>query len=395
MSADPKDRAGIAEFLAATIDQGTKTRSAKQIAEQVQVTGGDLSVDASVDGLAISTSVLAEKTEQALALLADVAQNATFPDAEVEIARGNLKSSLARREADPGFLARRALAKAVYGDHPYSVVAPTQGSIARTSAADLRREYARRFRPDNALLVVVGDFDSARLVASAQNVFAKWANPAEPPVPELTKPSQNLSRTVLMVPRAGSVQTTFMVGAIGPIQSESDYPAARVANAIYGGMFGSRLTRNIREDKGYTYSPFAWLGNGRYAGTMRTFAAVRNEVTGASWNEISYEMNRMVTTSPSKDELERAQRYLVGNLALELQSQAGVASNLEFLWLNGLPPEELGLLTQKIQKVTVAEVDAAGKKYFPAMRMVVVAVGDEKTIKDQLAPFGLDVKAVQ
>ena len=394
-SADPKDRPGISEFLAGAIDQGTKTRTARQIAEQVQAAGGDLVASPSADGITVSTSVLAEKGDQALSVLADVVQNATFPDAEVEIARQNLSESLERRESDPNFLARRAFFKAEYGDHPYSIIAPTKDSVAKTTAADLRAEYARRFRPDHALLVVVGDFDPAAMKTLAQNAFGKWSNPNAPAVPELEKPAPRLTRSLVIVPRPGSVQTTFMVGALGPNELEPDYAATRVANALYGGMFGSRLTRNIREDKGYTYSPYATVGANRYSATMRTYAAVRNEVTGATLNEINYEMNRMATTTPSKDELERAQRYLVGNIALGLQSQSELSDRLADLWLTGLPPEELGLQSQKIQKVTAADIDAAGKKYFPSPRMAVVAVGDEKVIKDQLGSFGLDIAPAQ
>lgn len=394
-AADPKDKPGISEFLTGAIDQGTKTRTAKQIAEQMQAAGGDLGARALPDGISVSTSVLAEKADQALAVLADVVQRATFPDAEVEIARQNLLESLERRESDPSFLARRAFYKAAFGDYPYSVIAPTKDSVSKTTAADLRSEYARRFRPDHALLVVVGDFDTAQMKTLVQAEFGKWSNPSTPAVPELDKPAQNLSRALVVVPRPGSVQTTFIVGALGPDEHESDYAATRVANALYGGMFGSRLTKNIREDKGYTYSPYAALGTARYSATMRTYAAVRNEVTGATWNEISYEMNRMATTSPGKDELERAQRYLIGNIALGLQSQSELADRLGQLWMTALPPEELGLQSQKIQKVTVADVDAAGKKYFPSPRMAVVAVGDEKAINNQLVTFGLEVKPVR
>jgi zinc protease len=394
-AADPAGEPGLSEFLTGMIDQGTKTRTAKQIAEQFQATGGDLSANASPDGISMSTSVLAEKTDQALALLADVTQNATFPDAEVEIARQNLRDSIERREADPNFLARRAFFKAVYGDHPYSVIAPTKDSVAKTTAADLRVEYARRFRPDHTVLVIVGDFDPARMKVLVQNAFGKWTNPNEAPVPEVQQPSQYLSHTVVVVPRPGSVQTTFMVGTLGPAEAQPDYAAVRVTNALYGGMFGSRLTKNIREDKGYTYSPYSMLGTARYSAAMRTYAAVRNEVTGATWNEISYEMNRLATTSPGKDELERAERYLIGNIALGLQSQSELANRLSDLWLCGLPPDELGLQGEKIQKVTAADVDAAGKKYFPATRMAVVAVGDEKVIKDQLKSFGMEIKSDQ
>jgi predicted Zn-dependent peptidase len=165
-----------------------------------------------------------------------------------------------------------------------------------------------------------------------------------------------------------------------------------VANALFGGMFGSRLTLNIREDKGYTYSPGSYLVSRRTTGILQTWAAVRNEVTGATLNEIDYELNRMATTSPSDEELVHAERYLVGNQAIELQAEDAVGRSLARLWALGLPPEELGRESERVGKVTIQDVDNAAAKYFPAANQAVVAVGVEKVIKEQLAPFHLEVK---
>ena len=197
-----------------------------------------------------------------------------------------------------------------------------------------------------------------------------------------------------MIDRPHSVQTTFAIAAFGPVRRDPDYAASEVANAIYGGMFGSRLIKNIREDKGYTYSPYAYIQTRSEAGVFQTHADVRNPVTGATLNEIDYELNRMATTAPAEDEVQRARRYLVGLQAIRLQSQASVAGQLATLWSYGLPPEELGLESQRIQKVTAEEVEAAGKKYFPASHQTIVAVGEQKVIEEQLAPFGLAIHKV-
>jgi len=174
MAADPKDRPGLSELLLATLDQGTKTRSAKQIAEEIQAAGGDLSGSAQADAMVVSTEVLAPKAEAALLVLADVLQNATFPDDEVALAKRNAADNLRQQESDPSFLARRALAKALFGDYPYRVVAPTRESLGSTTAAELKQEYARRFRPDQTLLVAVGNFDADVLSASVRKLFGNW-----------------------------------------------------------------------------------------------------------------------------------------------------------------------------------------------------------------------------
>jgi zinc protease len=152
---------------------------------------------------------------------------------------------------------------------------------------------------------------------------------------------------------------------------------------------------NIREDKGYTYSPFSFLQPLRSAGLLITRADVRNEVTGPSFNEITYELNRMVTTSPTEEELTTARRYLIGNEALQLQSRSAVATELASIWSDGLPPEQIGIFGQKIARTTSADADAAARKYFPAARAVIVAVGEEKVIRDALTPFGIPMQTVQ
>ncbi len=395
MASDPAARPGLSELLADTVNQGTKTRTARQIAEEIQSAGGDLSANSAADSLTISTEVLASKAEPALTVLADILQNATFPDGEVELARRNLSDSLRAREAQPSFLASRALAQAVFGNHPYHVIATTQAALAQMTPAELRAEYARRFRPDQALLVAVGDFDAAQMRAMVRAVLANWKTPAEAPVASVPPPPTSAPHAVFFVPRAGSVQTTLAIAMFGPTRQAPDYAAARVANAIYGGMFGSRLIRNIREDKGYTYSPFSMLQTRRLAGLFRTQADVRNAVTGPAFNEIQYELNRMATTEPAADEVQRAQRYLVGNKAISLQSRAAVAAELASIWVYGLPSQEIGQESERIQQVTPQQVEQVSAKYLPASRVTVVAVGEPQVTQEQLRIFGMPIETAK
>jgi len=392
LASDPEERPGLSQLITDAVDQGTKTRTAKQIAEELQAAGGDLTGGPSADSIVIGTSVLSSKVEAGLTILADVLQNATFPDSEVELAKRNAVESLRSQEADPAFLARRALAKAVFGDHPYSVISGTQESIQKVTAEDLRHEYAKRFRPDQAVLVAVGDFQPDELVTTIESLFGEWSAPKEPPLAAIQKPSRPAPHEVFYVERAGSVQTNILLGTLGPTRGDPDYASTQVAVAMYGGMFGSRLTLNIREDKGYTYTPWSALASRHQAAILQTGAAVRNEVTGASLNEINYELNRMATTEPGPEEVSQAQRYLTGTRALELQSQGAVARELAQLWIFGLPAEELGAESVRIQNVTAKDVAQVGAKYFPASRQTIVTVGEKKVIQEELAPFGLRVE---
>ena len=389
---DPGDRPGISELLSNTIDQGTKSRKARKIAEEFQGAGGDLGAAANRDDIEVSTTILADKAEVAIAVLADVLQNASFPDDEVALAKKNLADSLQQQEADPSFLASRAVAKVLFGASPYHVVSPTQESIAASTSADLRKIYAQRFRPDEAVFIAVGDFQNEKMLDLVKTNFGSWKAPAESPIAEVARFNPEPTHAVFLVERPGSVQTTIEFAAAGPLRSDPDYESAVVANAIYGGTFGSRLTLNIREDKGYTYSPFTSLNSYRAAGDFISHADIRNAVTGATYNEMTYEMNRMVTTSPTPDELNQAKRFLVGIQAIRSQSRASVAGQLADLWVRNLPPEEIGIYGKKVAATTSDDVDAAAKKYFPASRAAIIAVGEGKVVREALAPFGIQIR---
>lgn len=394
LAADSADRPGISELLSKTIDQGTKTRSAKQIAQELQGAGGDLSATASKDAIQISTAVLSSKLDAGMTVLADIAQNASFPEAEVTLAKRNLSDSLKQQESEPSFLARRAMAKVLFGDHPYHVTAPTQDSISASTPADLRKIFTQRFRPDEAVLVAVGDFQNDKMLEAVRAKFGGWKAPAEAPLSAVPAPPDKAEHNIFIVTRPGSVQTTLELGTLGPRMGDADYEAAEVANAVYGGTFSSRLVANIREDKGYTYSPFSALTPFQAAGMLFTRADVRNEVTGPSLNEMQYELNRLATTSPTAEELSKSERYLVGSEAIHLQARSAVTTELATIWTNGLPPEQIGTHSQKIAATKTADVDAAARKYFPAYRMAIVAVGEEKVIRDALAPLGIPMKVL-
>jgi predicted Zn-dependent peptidase len=395
MASDPANRPGISELLSKTIDQGTRTRSAKQLAQELQAAGGDLNASAGKDSVQVSTVVLSSRAESALGVLADILQNASFPDAEVALAKRNLADSLEQREAEPFFLANRARDRVLFADHPYHVIYPTHESIEATTPVELRNIFVKRFRPDQTLFIAVGDFQNEKMIDAVKSALGAWKAPSLSPVASVPVPEVSLEHAVYIVQRPGSVQTTIELGTFGPKRGDSDYEASEVANAIYGGAFSSRLISNIREDKGYTYSPYAFLDSFQMAGELVTHADVRNEVTAPTLNEIEYELNRLVTTSPTEEELFKAKRYLVGREALRLQDRSALAGRLAILWVSGLGPERIGIYGEKISKATVDQVNAAAQKYFSAYRSAVVVVGEEKVIRDAGALLGLQTRVLQ
>jgi zinc protease len=184
----------------------------------------------------------------------------------------------------------------------------------------------------------------------------------------------------------------MLLGGIGPTERDPQYVPFEVSDTILGGMSSARLGSNIRENKGYSYGAGSLLQT--YAGTALSYsgANVRNAVTGAAFNEFLYELNRMATTTARPDELERAQRHIVGSQALGLQSQVELANQFCDLWSKGLPSDALEKQGSEILKVTLDDVAKISREYFPAYKQTIVMVGDKKVIAEQVAPFGLQIE---
>jgi zinc protease len=386
-AADPKDAEGVSELLADTVKAGTTLRTSRQIAEELQAVGGEIGANAAADALFVTVTGLGSGTPKLVEVLADVARNASFPAAEVELAKGNAIQGLAARESTPEFQAQRALARAVYGDHPYHVTAPTKETLGAATPETLKREYARRFRPEGALLVVAGDIDPAAVSAAVTRFFGTWKGTGEAPAPTPAGPAAG-PRRLLVVNRAASVQSQIVIGRPAATVTDPDYFPLLVANTICSGSFGSRLVENIREDKGYTYSPFGRIQARQKGGFLTVQADVRNEVTGAALLEMFYELDRMGATLPTAEELSRAKRYQAGLYLIRNQIQGTVAQTLATNWVNGLPPEALGEFVTRVNAVTAEQVRDAGRTYYPSGLQTVVVVGDEPKVKAELAQFG-------
>ena len=392
--ADPADARGISDLLADAVKVGTKTLSARQIAERSQAAGGDLKAEASTENLTLSIEPLSEHLSDSIALLSDLATHASFPEDEVALAKKNLISNIQQEETRPRFLAQRAFGRIHYGDHPYGVISPTAAMVEQATPDSLRRLYGQTFEPDHAVLVVVGAFNPSAVLAAVHSAFDGWtaAQPgsgsASLAAPE---PASTPGKKIFFVPRPGSVQTALLLGAPAPIRTDSDYSAFEVANAIYGGMFGSRLTNNIREDKGYTYTPYSYLDVHQNAGVVLTGADVRNAVTGPAYKETVFELNRMATTPVSEQELTSAKRYLLGTLGFRLQSRASVALRLANLWVDGLDAQFIRKDADGIMSSTSSQVQQASSRYLAPEKMIVVAVGEDKVVHDQFAPFDIPV----
>jgi len=386
-ASDPEGAEGIAELLAATLKEGTATRTSRQIAEELQSVGAEIGANDSADAVYVTAGGLGSGAPKIIEVMADVARNASFPAAEVELAKGNAIQGLMARESTPEFLAQKALAKAVYGAHPYHVIAPSKETLQAATPEQLRKEHARRFRPEGALLVVVGDVDAEAVKAAVDRHFGPWKGSGEGPAPIPASPPA-AARRLLVVNRPGSVQSQILMGRPAATVTDPAYFPLLVANTICAGSFGSRLVENIREDKGYTYSPGGGISAREKGGYLTVRADVRTEVTAAALLEMFYELDRMGATGPTDEEMTRAKRYQAGLYLLRNQIQGAIAQTLASNWVNGLPPESLGEFVPKVSAVTAEQVREAGRSFYPSATQTVVVVGDEPKVKAELAQFG-------
>lgn len=388
LSDDPAGSPGLARLFAASLREGTTTRTSAVLADLAQEAGGDLSAGAGPDSLSIGASGLAARFPLLLDLVADLAMRPAFPADGVARVKDLVHEDLETSESEPSYLAVRAFARALYGNHPYGTISPTSASIDAVAPELLAAVAPRRLRPERSLLLVAGDVDAGAVHAEAARLFGGWRGAGESPaaVPVPVAPAG--PRRILVLDRPGSVQTNLLVGNLGFSRTDPDAYPLELAMTIYGGSFTSRLVQNLREQKGYTYSPGAgasWLAG---CGTVRSYAAVRTEVTGAALNEILYEMERMATTEASDEEMERAFRRDAGSLAISLQTAAGVADEVGRLWVLGLPPEEIGREVDELARVTKADVRRASRRVFGTGAARIVAVGDAAAIREELGTFG-------
>jgi predicted Zn-dependent peptidase len=386
-AADPKGMDGLANVLADAVKEGTATRTSRQIAEELQAIGGEIGTAAGEDALTVSVEGLASGTAKILNVVADVVRNASFPADEVELVKTNNLQGLQASEAAPEYPVRKAFAATVFGDHPYRVVYPTEEAIQKVTPDLLKREYARRFRPDRSLLVVAGAVDAAATARMIEKEFGAWKATGEPIAATPQAPAAG-ERRILVVDRPGAVQSEIRVGRPAVKATDSDYYTLLVANAIFGGAFTSRLTENIREDKGYTYSPGSTALTYEQGGLLSVRAAVRNEVTAATILEIFYELDRMGATEPTEEELARAKRYQSGLFLLRNEVNGGLARTLSSNWVRGLPLKALSEYVPKVNAVTAVQTREVGRKYMTSRTQTVVIGGDAKSVGPAMEAFG-------
>jgi zinc protease len=378
---------GIAGMTATVVRTGTASRTSRQIEEDLRRMGADLGSHAGADTSAISVSGLAEFSRQLLELMADLAQNASFPEDEFERERRQRFEELRIERTTPGFLANERFRRVLFGEHPYAIIAPSEEHVASYRREQLADYYQKHYVPSGSLLAIVGDFAADAMLDEVEKIFGAWKAPAADTV-AFPAPPRHSGRKVHVVHLPGTVQTQIVLGNLGITRRDPDWYRVVLANSIYGGAFHSRLVLNIREQKGYTYSPRSGNNALREYGYFTVHAAVRNDVVAATLAEIFYEMDRMRSLPVTTEELESARNYLSGVFSLGVATQDGVLGQLSNVYLERLAEDYLETYRARIHELTAADILAAARRHFDSKNSEIVVVGDRDQVFEQAALFG-------
>lgn len=375
----------LADVMGDLMAEGTTTRSAEQVAQQAASMGGSLDISVGVDQTTIGGSVLSEFAPRMTALVADVARNPAFPDSELQRIKDNRLRDLAVELTQPQPLALQKFRAVLYPDHPYGRVYPTPAMVQGFSIDDVRGFYAANLGAVRAHLYVVGRFDEVAAEAAIRDAFGSWERGRAVNAPE-AKPTS--TRAVYLVDRPGAPQSTLYIGLPVSSPTSPDYIPLQVTDALLGGSFASRITSNIREQKGYTYSPFSSISSRYHDSYWAEQADVTTKFTGPSIKEILGEVERLRAAPPSGAELEGIQNYLAGTFVLQNSSRGGIVNQLAFIRLQGLADDYLTNWVQRVRATTPAEVQRMTQKYLDPTRMTIVVVGDKKVVGEQVKEFG-------
>jgi zinc protease len=367
--------------LDATMLHGTAEHDRTGLAVAMQEIGGALAVSTDADRLLVRGESLKAGLPTMLALVAEVVTGATYPRTAVDGEAARLRTQLRQRLSQPGEVAAEALRRRLYGDHPYGRDLPDPEEVAAVTAASVRTLHRRWVVPAGSLLVLVGDITPARALDQVERALGAWSGAA---TSGAAAPPPPTGGDLTLVDRSGAVQSNLRLGGPALPRTGEGYAALELANVVFGGYFASRLVQNVREDKGYTYSPRSSLSHGTTASAVVIEVDVATEVTAPALVEIEHELGRIATLPVKDDELASAASYTSGILALSTATQSGLAATLETLLAAGLDVTWLRDHPARLAAVTVEEAREQAHRFLAPARLATVVVGDVARVRDEI-----------
>ena len=383
----PREMEGLSDATTALLRLGTETRTSLQIASTLQELGASLGASIGEHYASFFVTTLAENLDTVLDLLADVMFHPSFPQDELDKWKNRQLSSLVQIRTQPGFLGQERFFAVMYPGDNRSSISPTPESINKITREMVVDYYKQNFRPDGGRVAVSGDISAKAIAAKLDKILGNWKGSAPKP-PELPLPGAIAGKKIYLINRANSVQSNVYIGNLAIDRLNPDYIAVQVMNRVLGGGPASRLFRNIREDKGYTYGISSGFGASHYINYFVLQTSVRTEVTGPALEEIFKELRDIRDRAVPADELEGAKRAMVASFALSTESSSTGLRNATMIKEYGLPADYWDTYPEKISKVTAEEVQRVARKYIPVDNAQIIVVGDVPKIREALAKFG-------
>jgi zinc protease len=381
---ESKELLGVADVTGELLKEGTASLSASALAESAARMGSTLNVGTGADETSFDMDVLSEFGPDAVKLLADVLQHPLLPESELARLKANQLRQIAVAKSQPGQIALARFRKLMYGDHPYGTILPTEESVNKMTIADAKKFYADNYGAGRSHLYVAGKFDVAAVKKAIEAGFSGWA---KGPAAVENVPKPKTQRLLDVTDRPGAPQATVYVGLPAPNATSPDNIPLGVTNALLGGSFGSRITSNIREKLGCTYSPSSQVSRRYHDAYWVETADITTDCTGKSLGEIFGEIQRLQKEAPADAELKGIQSYLSGLFVIQNSSRGALIGQLRYVDLQGLGEDYLKTYVQKVNAVTPADVKKMTVEYIKPEQMTIVVVGDKAKITEQLAPF--------
>ncbi|SDL55559.1 Predicted Zn-dependent peptidase [Salinimicrobium catena] len=376
---EAEDEVWLADLLADLMEEGTTADYS--VKDKLAGMGGNLNVGVGTHTTSLSTSVLSEFTPEAMRILSDVLVDPKLPQSELERLKKDMNRNLSVALSRPGTQARKEFFAEIYPDHPYGRQYPTAEQVNSYDLEDVKGFYEENFGAQRATVYVVGNFNAEEVKTAVKEKLSSWR---KGPAVDYPIAEPETAAAVKIIDRPGAPQSTIYYGLPVVDPSHEDYIALDVMNSLLGGSFGSRITSNIREDKGYTYSPNSALVANYKTGLWFENADVTTEFTGASIEEINKEIRRLQNEAPSKEELQGIQNYESGIYVLQNSSPWGIISQLSFLDVHNLPESFLVDQVKNINAITPQQIQTMAEKYIQPEKMTLIVVGDKEKIKDQV-----------
>jgi len=390
-SDDAAGKYGLASLTAAMLDEGAGSRSALEIADEIDFLGADLATNSSFDASAVRLGVPVARLSQALSVMADVTLRPTFPDAELERVRQERLTDLLQARDDAATVAAMAFARQLFGpSHRYGTGAVgTATTIKDFTTSDLKSFHAAAYQPANATLIVVGDLTADSVMPQLETQFGSWragsTAPGHTTVPMAPQPAQ---RQIVLVDMPGAEQSQVRIGWVGVPRSAPDYFPLQVLNTILGGSFTSRLNQNLRETHGYSYGASSRFDMRLSAGPFFAGAGVQTDKTAEALREFFNELTAIGKPIPA-DELTKAKNYVAFGFPSNFETIGDFSAQIEQQIVYGLPDSYYADYVKNIQAVTAEAVAKAAATYIQPQRFLVVVVGDRKAIEPGIRALNL------